>query len=129
MKKYISFALIGAVVLLGVFFFLPTEPSTDTEDSDTPAPVKEAQNSSRDFLILYFYSSLYERETGTYAIACPQTKDIDWRLAIYALSKYMQEQEDLGPAEIQRNFDANCERNMRIYRDLSPHIRIKGGAR
>jgi hypothetical protein len=74
---------------------------------------------------IYFYSSAYEDKNGFYAIQCPQTKDIDWQLAVYTLSAYMQfevQGEDLGPAEIQRNFDKNCERNMKIYKDLGPQI-------
>ncbi|OGC83289.1 hypothetical protein A3D68_01100 [Candidatus Adlerbacteria bacterium RIFCSPHIGHO2_02_FULL_52_17] len=74
---------------------------------------------------LYFYSYAYEDVNGAYAIECPQTKEIDWQLAIYALSAYMQfeaPEEEHGPAEIQRNFDENCERNMHIYETLGPRI-------
>jgi hypothetical protein len=74
---------------------------------------------------LYFYSYTYEDKNGAYAIECPQTKDIDWQLAIYALSAYMQfeaPEEEHGPAEIQRNFDQNCERNIHIYETIGPRI-------
>jgi hypothetical protein len=75
---------------------------------------------------IYFYSLTYEDQNGLYATQCPQTKGIDWQLAVYTLSAYMEfevKNEDFGPAEIQRNFDENCERNMNIYNTLSSKIK------
>ncbi len=65
---------------------------------------------------LYFFSF----GEGTTTEKCPATKDIDWDMAIYALSYYMEygqgsKDKDFGPAEIQRNFNENCDRNMTIY--------------
>ncbi len=62
---------------------------------------------------------------------CPGTKDIDWEIAIVALSDYFEygagatSTEDYGAAEIQRNFEQNCKRDMAIYTDVvirNPHL-------
>lgn len=69
---------------------------------------------------LYFFSYSEDMTIEN----CPAAKDINWDLAIIALSDYMEygagaeNKEDIGPAEIQRNFNENCERNMRIYNDV-----------
>ena len=109
MKKLVILGIVGiglAVVVLVIFLLRPERSSSDA--------IKP----------LYFYSYQYEDENGSYSIKCPQTKDIDWQLAIYALSAYMQFEapNDYGPAEIQRNFDENCERNMHIYETFSSRI-------
>ncbi|MCX6790160.1 MAG: hypothetical protein NTV60_01380 [Candidatus Kaiserbacteria bacterium] len=107
-KQYKYIILVALIFLgLGMYYF-QTMPSEKTASSEKINPI-------------YFYSSAYEDKNGSYAIQCPQTKGIDWQLAIYTLSAYMQFEthgEEIGPAEIQRNFDENCERNMKIYTDV-----------
>ncbi|KKU19422.1 MAG: hypothetical protein UX31_C0006G0014 [Candidatus Nomurabacteria bacterium GW2011_GWA1_46_11] len=103
---------------------------TLASNAHTTITTKDGQDSLREILPLYFYSYPYEEENGPYSIECPQTKDIDWQLAIYALSAHIQfeaPEEDYGPAEIQRNFDENCERNMHIYETLLPRLRAENG--
>lgn len=126
MKRFLPLALAILVVLLVVvalIIFNPFEQGIEPANSEISTTTEETQGSRVNSL--YFYSYAYEDENGAYAVACPQTKDIDWQLAIYALSAYMQFEapdEEHGPAEIQRNFDENCERNMRIYETLGPRI-------
>ncbi|MEK7644910.1 MAG: hypothetical protein AAB391_01100 [Patescibacteria group bacterium] len=101
------------LVCLGAVFFLKLKPAEKSVSSDKINP-------------LYFYSSAYEDKNGLYANQCPQTNGIDWQLAIYTLSAYMQFEalrEEIGPAEIQRNFDENCKRNMQIYETVDARIR------
>lgn len=95
------------------------------ETSIEKSKIEEMQNSANIINSLYFYSYSYEEENGLYSINCPQTKEINWQLAIHTLSAYMQFEaieEDYGSAEIQRNFDENCERNMRIYEEYNSRI-------
>lgn len=47
------------------------------------------------------------------------TENIDWRIAVRALSEYhyANENEDTGPAEIQRHFEEDCKNDLAIYTD------------
>lgn len=111
-QKYIII-LILIFLGFGMYFFQSKHKVEKTETSDKINPI-------------YFYSSAYEEKNGLYAIQCPQTEGIDWKLAIYTLSAYMQfkaKGEDFGPAEIQHNFDKNCERNIKIYEVLGSQIK------
>ena len=112
-KKY-KYIILAIVLLFGFgLYYFQSAPTEKPVSSDKINP-------------LYFYSSSYEEKNGAYAVQCLQTKGIDWQLAIYTLSAYMQFEapgEENGPAEIQRNFDENCERNMRIYETLSSKIK------
>ncbi|MEK7510964.1 MAG: hypothetical protein AAB582_01905 [Patescibacteria group bacterium] len=126
MKKFLPLTLVILTFLLiaiALVAFNPFQQGIEPLNSEVSTTTEETQGSSVNSL--YFYSYTYEDENGAYALACPQTKDIDWELATYALSAYMQFEEldeEHGPAEIQRNFDENCERNMQIYETLGPRI-------
>ena len=49
------------------------------------------------------------------------TEDVDWNIAVRALSEYhyANESHDIGPAEIQRHFEENCEADLKIYADYT----------
>ena len=112
-KKYKYILLVVLLLCFGIVYFIKLNPIEKSVSSDK-------------INLIYFYSLAYEDKNCSYAIQCPQTKNIDWQIAAYTLSAYMQfeaQGENFGPAEIQRNFDENCERNMHIYETLGFQIR------
>lgn len=46
-----------------------------------------------------------------------QTEDINWDIAIQALSKYYSDSgsTDFGPIDIERHFKENCKKDLQIY--------------
>jgi len=124
MKNYF---VIGAVIVVGVvvyffsnnFHYVP--PSSDEVAKNTFSETGEIKP-------LYFFSY----GAGSTTEKCPATKNIDWELAIYLMSDYWEygagsstTEFDREPAEIQRSFNENCERNMGIYADAiekNPHL-------
>jgi hypothetical protein len=116
--------LLGGIIIIA----LARNHTTNTNQGVATTDSVSSENSqlSSNVSLSYFYSSTYEAKNGDYAVNCPQTKGVDWGMAIDTLSAYMQFQApkgtDLGPAEIQRNFDQNCTRDMHIYESLRSQI-------
>lgn len=106
--------IILGVTLIGIGWFV-------FEKMGTAKPVPTGTSEEGEISLIYFYSEAMG--TSTVVKKCPATKDINWELANVALSDYMEygagsTTKEFGSAEIQRNFEENCERNMKIYNDM-----------
>lgn len=117
----IAVALVAGALLLNHGSFSGTPPLSNESSG------KDEKSSSGEILPIYFYSYTLESTVPE----CPAANGIDWDLAIITLSYYMQHGAgassgvDMGPAEIQRNFAQNCDRDMAIYNDMitkNPHL-------
>jgi hypothetical protein len=106
----IIFALVVGVLLLNNPFYRSEKIPEITEEPFLDGEIHP----------LYFFS--YGAASTT--VKCVAAKNIDWDIAIVALSDYMEygagatSGEESGPAEIQRHFEENCERDMKIYTDV-----------
>lgn len=99
-----------SVLLLGNHFYKGDKVAETTEEPFLNGEIHP----------LYFFSY----GAGSTTVKCAAAKNIDWDIAIVVLSDYMEygagatSGEDHGPAEIQRHFEENCERDMAIYTDV-----------
>ncbi len=122
---YILIAVIAVALVAGTLLLKHGSiPETLSRANESPSPDEE---SSGVILPVYFYSYALESTVPE----CPAANGIDWDLAIITLSYYMQygagagSGEDMGPAEIQRHFAQNCDRDMAIYNEMitkNPHL-------
>ena len=129
MKQKASYILIAviAVALVAGTLLLSHGSISETRSQANESIGKDEGSSSGEILPVYFYSYALDSKVAE----CPATDGIDWDLAIITLSYYMQHGagknsgEDMGPAEIQRHFAENCDRDMAIYNDMvtkNPHL-------
>lgn len=110
--------VVGGILLLNNYFYRSEKVPGLADDTFLDVEVRP---------LFYFSYNL----GSTTVVNCPDTKDIDWDIAIIALSYYFEygagssSPTDFGPAAIQRNFEENCERDMSIYTDVvtrNPHL-------
>ena len=127
MKQKTLYILITAIAVALVAGTLFLSYGTIPAPSQANESRSQDEESSGVILPIYFYSYTLDSKVPE----CPATDGIDWDLAIIALSYYMQHGagagsgEDTGPAEIQRHFAENCNRDMAIYNDMvtkSPNL-------
>ena len=115
MNKTLLAGLVIFVVFIGILFLNNHFHKSEKVPEATEEPFLNGEIHP-----LYFFS--YD-ENNT-AVKCVAAKNIDWDIAIFALSDYMEygagatSGEETGPAEIQRHFEENCERDMKIYTDV-----------
>lgn len=64
---------------------------------------------------LYFVS-------GNKYDGCPADKDVNWDVAVTALSLNASSTTEFGPAEVERHFSQNCAADMKIYGDYVQKI-------
>ncbi len=113
LKKKGNVLIILALLIVAIvsFYFYKTNGLKNAQKPNT---------SDGEISLLYFYSDAMG--TSTISKVCPATDNINWEVANLVLSDYMEYGEgsstqEFGPAEIQRNFEENCDRNMKIYND------------
>ncbi|MCX6788649.1 MAG: hypothetical protein NTZ36_02070 [Candidatus Jorgensenbacteria bacterium] len=113
LKKKGNVLIILALLIVAIvsFYFYKTNRLKNAQKPNT---------SDGEISLLYFYSDAMG--TSTISKVCPATDNINWEVANLVLSDYMEYGEgsstqEFGPAEIQRNFEENCDRNMKIYND------------
>ncbi len=129
MKQKYIYILITALAVALIAGALLLNRASFSENPSLPidVPDKAEEPSSGMIRSVYFYSYALENTVEK----CPAADGIDWELAIIFLSSYMQNGagassgEDFGPAEIQRHFADNCDRDMAIYNEMitkNPHL-------
>ena len=127
--KGVAIGLITVGIGLYVVVILLSGGDNATTSNATTSMADEQSSLTGEILPTYFFSYGMSSSTEN----CPQTKGIDWELAIIAMSDYWQygagstsgASINQEPAAIQQSFNLHCERNMAIYNDmieLNPHL-------